>query len=376
MAKECADEAIQDDSRAKNFDGVRLLGALFVLLSHQFALSGRPEPLIIGQHTFGNLGVLMFFSISGFLVMQSWQRDPHLPRFIARRLLRIWPALAVVTLLTAFILGPMVSQSGPLQYFRSAEYRQYLHELYFGLSRGALFPTNPFVSSNGSLWTIPIEVWCYLALGAAGVVGLLHRRIVLPLLLASSAIYFLFFFGGQKASAAYASETHRFPNLAAWLYFAALFFLGAAINTYRSNLIGAHNKLAITVAVAFGLVAAFFIEYSTALFFIVPIVTISIAVRSWPVLNNAGDYGDLSYGIYLYAWPVQQVVVLALGKTAPYWLLAMCSLAAATVLAYASWHLVEKRALLMKPRNRREQKQERSLGIEMKTGDRYNATRP
>lgn len=256
-----------------------------------------------------------------------------------------------MTLLTAFILGPLVSQSGPLQYFKSAEYLQYLHELYFGLSRGALFPANPFVSSNGSLWTIPIEVWCYLALGTAGVVGLLRRRLVLPLLLASSVIYFLFFFGGQKASLAYAAESHRFPNLAAWLYFAALFFLGAAINTYRSDLIGAHNKMAITVAVTFGLVAVFFVEYSTALFFIVPIVTISIAVRSWPVVKNAGVYGDLSYGIYLYAWPVQQVVVLALGKTAPYWLLAICSLAVATALAYASWHLVEKRALLMKPRS-------------------------
>jgi len=109
---------------------------------------------------------------------------------MARRLLRIWPALAVVTLLTAFILAPMVSQSGPLQYFRSAEYRQYLHELYFGLSRGVLFPANPFVSSNGSLWKIPIEVWCYLALGAAGIVGLTRHRVVLPLLLTASVIYF------------------------------------------------------------------------------------------------------------------------------------------------------------------------------------------
>jgi peptidoglycan/LPS O-acetylase OafA/YrhL len=351
VVEEIPDKATLDGASRNNFDGVRLLGAIFVLLSHQFALSGRAEPLIIGQHSFGNLGVLMFFSISGFLVMQSWQRDPHLPRFMARRLLRIWPALAVVTLLTAFVLGPLVSQSGPLQYFRSAEYQQYLHELYFGLSRGALFPANPFVSSNGSLWTIPIEVWCYLGLGVAGAVGLTRHRAVLPLLLASSVIYFLFFFGGQKASAAYASEPHLFPNLAAWLYFAALFFLGATINTYRSTLIGTHNKLAIALAVTFGFIAAFFVEYSTALFFMVPIVTISIAVRSWPVVKNAGDYGDLSYGIYLYAWPVQQVVVLALGKTAPYWLLGICSLTLATALAYASWHLVEKRALLMKPRN-------------------------
>lgn len=350
MGNEDSNKAISGNITRSNFDGVRLLGALLVLLSHQFALSGRPEPLVIGPHSFGNLGVLMFFSISGFLVMQSWQHDPHLPRFMVRRLLRIWPALAVVTLLTAFLLGPLVSQSGSLLYFRSAEYRQYLHELYFGLSRGALFPANPFVSSNGSLWTIPIEAWCYLALGIAGVLGVLRHRVVLPVLLTLSVIYFLFFFGGQKASAAYASGQHRFPNLAAWLYFAAIFFFGAAINIYRSTLIVAHNRLAIAFAAALGVVAALFVEYSTALFFIVPIVTISIAVRAWPLLKDAGHHGDFSYGIYLYAWPVQQVVVLALGKTAPYWLLAGCSLAIATMLAYLSWHLVEKRALLMKPR--------------------------
>ncbi|MDW5443937.1 acyltransferase [Polaromonas sp. SM01] len=350
MVKECATDTAKSGQHANNFDGVRLLGALFVLLSHQFALSGRHEPEIIGSHTFGNLGVLMFFSISGFLIMQSWQRDPHLPRFMARRLLRIWPGLAVVTLLTAFALGPLVYQLGPIQYFRSSEYRQYLHELYFGLSRGMLFPSNPFVSSNGSLWTIPIEVWCYLALGTAGVLGVFRRREALPLIIASNVVYFLFFFGGQAAGTAYAAGSHLFPSLVAWLYFAAIFFLGATINMYRPTLLTTHNKLVIAIALTLGLLAIVFVEYSTALFFIVPIVTISIAVRSWPWLKDAGCYGDLSYGIYLYAWPVQQVVILLLGKDAPYWLLAACSLTGAVALAFLSWHLVEKRALLIKPR--------------------------
>jgi len=71
VANEISNAATLDGVNRNNFDGVRLLGAVFVLLSHQFALSGRAEPLIIGQHSLGNLGGLMFFSISGFLVMQS-----------------------------------------------------------------------------------------------------------------------------------------------------------------------------------------------------------------------------------------------------------------------------------------------------------------
>lgn len=173
---------------------------------------------------------------------------------------------------------------------------------------------------------------------------------VLPLILASSLVYFLFLFGGQAAGTAYAVGSHQFPSLVTWLYFAAIFFLGATINMYRSALITTHNKLAIAIAVILGLIAILFSEYSTALFFIVPIVTISLAVRSWPWLKDAGRYGDLSYGIYLYAWPVQQVGILLLGKTMPYWLLAIFSVVGATALAFASWHLIEKRALLIKPR--------------------------
>ncbi|RYH66892.1 MAG: acyltransferase, partial [Alcaligenaceae bacterium] len=79
-----------------NFDGLRLLGAFLVLGSHQFALAGRQEPFAVAPYTFGTLGVLIFFSISGFLVASSWKSDPNIFRFAARRFLRIWPALAVV----------------------------------------------------------------------------------------------------------------------------------------------------------------------------------------------------------------------------------------------------------------------------------------
>ena len=75
--------------RLNNFDSLRLTAALFVLVSHQHALTGLPEPSILNVHSLGGLGVLIFFSISGFLVAQSWQADPNLWRFSAKRLLRI-----------------------------------------------------------------------------------------------------------------------------------------------------------------------------------------------------------------------------------------------------------------------------------------------
>ena len=92
-----------------NFDFIRLVAALLVLVSHQFALQGLPEPGVQGLYSLGGLGVLVFFSISGYLVAQSWLNDPHWLRFAARRLLRIVPGLLVVMVACTFILGPVLT---------------------------------------------------------------------------------------------------------------------------------------------------------------------------------------------------------------------------------------------------------------------------
>ena len=76
-------------AQRNNFDALRLIGAFLVLISHQFVLSGRWEARFVGGHSFGNLGVLIFFSISGYLVTSSWLKDPNILRFAARRALRM-----------------------------------------------------------------------------------------------------------------------------------------------------------------------------------------------------------------------------------------------------------------------------------------------
>ena len=87
-----------------NIDFIRIIAALFVLYSHQHALMGLPEPSVLGAHSLGGFGVLVFFSISGFLVAQSWHADPSFYRFALKRMLRIWPAMAVAVLLASQVL--------------------------------------------------------------------------------------------------------------------------------------------------------------------------------------------------------------------------------------------------------------------------------
>lgn len=92
-----------------NLDAVRLLTPFLVLYSHSFVFLGLPVPLFLSWTTPSPLGIFIFFTISVYLIAASWQRDGDVFRFLSKRSLRIFPGLAVCILLTAFVLGPMVS---------------------------------------------------------------------------------------------------------------------------------------------------------------------------------------------------------------------------------------------------------------------------
>lgn len=92
-----------------NLDAVRLAAAGMVLFGHSFVFLGQREPLFLSWLPLGPLGVYIFFTISGYLVSESWHRDPHLLRFFQRRLLRILPGLAICIALTVLVLGPLLT---------------------------------------------------------------------------------------------------------------------------------------------------------------------------------------------------------------------------------------------------------------------------
>ena len=104
------------------FDLVRIGAAMLVIISHAFPLAGQPEPVLVEFPVFswsaGHIGVIIFFATSGFLVSQSWQRDPHLLRFPIRRVMRIWPGFIVVLLLAAYAVGPLATTLPRSTYLR------------------------------------------------------------------------------------------------------------------------------------------------------------------------------------------------------------------------------------------------------------------
>lgn len=328
--------------QTNSFDLLRLCAAALVLYSHQHALLGLAEPELLGWTTFGGVGVSIFFFLSGLLVWSSWARDPDLKRFFIRRSLRIFPALWFVVLVTVLVLGPIFSKLAAADYFASFEAWRYLSTALLVVWRGlpGVFSDNPFpLAVNGSLWTLPVEFLCYVSVAVVGSIGLVRRNGLIALSL-----------GAAVLAAAFGPLLlgNRFvPHLE----MVAFFWWGVVYGFFRERSASERQVWFIGLGVAlmaFLVLGLHGVERTGMLVIAAALVVVAQRV-SWGAWVT-DQLGDLSYGMYIFAFPVQQIVA-ELGRQRG-WTFAMhlsLSFVVTSVLAYLSWHLLEKRALLFKP---------------------------
>lgn len=330
------------------FDGVRLVAALAVLYSHCYPLTGREGDEPLGRATggavgFGEIAVYAFFAISGYLVTQSWFRDPSSARFMARRALRILPGLAFVIVGSVVVIGPLTSALALQDYLAQPESWTYLAKmLVFPTQLGlpGTFTDNPFSGVvNGSLWTLRLEFALYLAVTVLGMLGLLRWRWVSAGLAAgclgvNAALTGTSWLGGVPFA-------HQLAVLSAN---AVPFFIGVGLAQGDLAVVGGWI---VAIALALSTMAALGTPAFTPLLLVTLPLAVILLARSGSC--DLGRVGDLSYGTYLWAFPVQQTIVHFLPGMGPLPLFALAG-TATILLAALSWHLIEKRALALKPR--------------------------
>lgn len=328
-----------------NFDAIRLAAAWMVLGAHQFALTGRTEPSPFGLLSLGTLGVLVFFAVSGYLVAQSWDHDPHIARFAVKRFLRVWPGLAVVTLVAALVVGPLVTQVTLHDYFHSPVTWDYFSQLYLGIRfyLPGVFEHGWFPGVNGSLWTIPIEVRWYGLLMLAGICGLLRQRFryALLALVLAYAIYIYAIFDVQHNPLA------RFPLPDFGCEYGSYFCYGVVLYHFRDAWRSRGGALTVALVAAAAIIIALDHGYA-ALFVLLPWLVIRFGTSSTRILRRAGRFGDFSYGIYIYAYMMQQLTVSLVGMHRPYWLGLIVSATLTLACAVVSWYVIERPALNLK----------------------------
>lgn len=339
--------------RENNLDFLRFFLAALVVFSHSFALPGYEqwEPiwwLTRGQIDGGSLAVDAFFIVSGFLVTQSWQRSKGLGDYLKKRALRIYPGFVVVTLLCALFVGPSGAANGSA-YWRALHLTRYLYntaQLQFFLP--PTFTNLAYHSANGSLWTIRNEFLCYLMVAVFGLMGLYRRRwMVLTLFVVAWGLY-----AREVYAHAPFCSGRILPvvgQVDMWPHYLTQYLAGMCSWLYRDRIALSARWLWLHVGVV--ALAAFAIPMLIA---VLPlcgaILLFAFAFAPRPNLHAWGRRGDFSYGIYLYAFPIQQLLLQWLNPHLPPLILFAAAFPLTLLCAFVSWRLVEKPFLRLKNR--------------------------
>ncbi len=332
--------------KSNNLNFLRLFAAGLVLYGHSAIFLGRPEPLFLSWMPLGPLGVAIFFIISGYLVTQSWQQDPELRRFFIRRCLRIFPGLIVCVLLSIFVLGPWLTSLTLKQYFTHEATWHYLRNsvLYITYYLPGVFEHVRVPNAvNGSLWSLPLEFFLYILVACLGVIS--NKKWITVAAFSISALLYLWWAQSAKEMlVVYGTDLRQ-------LFINGTYFWAGAV-FYQLDL---KRYFSITSVVAAGVgmlcIQTHFPEYLfIAGWALLPLIVLAFGLSTNRFLSRLTATGDYSYGVYIYAFPIQQAVAFLYPNLNFGIYVALCS-AICLSFAILSWHLVEKAALAFKPRS-------------------------
>ncbi|MEO8459104.1 MAG: acyltransferase [Dokdonella sp.] len=332
-----------------NFLLLRFTAAILVLLGHSYVLTSvggsQYDPLmrLTGHLYLGFVGVAIFFTVSGFLIALSWQRHPQIGRFARARALRIFPALIACVAISTLLLGPAITRLPLSDYFDDGGTWRYLignaSLLDLRMNLPGVFAANPATDAvNGSLWTLPVEVLLYILVAALGIVGLLRKPLLATLALALLVAVPLFL-PLQQGNPGYIPQF----QLAAFFVFGVL----AALHRQRVWL---STPVVIILLIACAVCHG---HRSVPLLIAVLIAYGTLWLAYVPRLPQIPRTLDISYGTYLWGFPVQQWLMALFSISAPATLF-LLSLPFTLLLAGLSWFAIERPALRLKRHARAE----------------------
>jgi peptidoglycan/LPS O-acetylase OafA/YrhL len=331
-------------TRNNNFDFIRFLAAVMVWYGHCYALLKLPEPLVVDFYSFGSFGVAVFFIISGYFITASYdQRKKFLP-FVKSRILRVFPGLGVVILLSVFVVGSLLTNLTFKQYFADPETWTYLKSMLalpMHYELPGVFSQNPVHAVNGSLWSLKREVKLYMIIALLGVLGILRPRLMIAIFIAT---YVMRFYNIDMFEKYFVGLPEKLKDL----QLESLFAGGSLIYLARDRL--TLNFKFFVLAIFLMISSIYMPKPYNQIFFDLALtyMVIYIGFAKLPILPMAGKYGDFSYGFYLYAFPVQQICIHLMGKNLNFTAFLFASFVATFICAVLSWNFVEKPALALK----------------------------
>ncbi|QRM28272.1 acyltransferase [Microvirga sp. VF16] len=329
---------IGTSDRNNSFDFIRFAAAVSVLVSHHFALSGFIEPFIpVFRDTLGGSAVAVFFVVSGYLICESLQRSNRWSTFFAARFLRIMPNLAFALVCASAVMLLWFSNYANL----SLHIDYVIHNLgmFFHGARSripGILTGQPSQSINGSIWTLPYEFWLYVSLFC---IFLLPSRYRLAALLIGVIV--------ANGLCLFASEESRIFFLRSFFVGKlGLYFLSGALVAVLWPLISARRLIALSCSLI-GICLSRSLLPTDNLVYTISLAVLVVLICTTSKFAAFGRYGDASYGIYILAFPIQQLAILSMGD---FWLSMVVSLIITVACGYITWHTFERKCLGYKAR--------------------------
>lgn len=342
-------------TQKNNLGFIRFFAACMVIFSHSYALSGTGIVDPLKKHTdhmsIGGLALAIFFVISGYLITASYLRSLSNFRYITSRILRIFPALFLCLLITIFFIGPLITNHSVKEYLTDTNTYKYFYNLF-------LYPvvyelpgikfSNSFYGEvvNGSLWSLSYEFTLYLIILILGSLNKLNKNIGLFIFILLVVFYSLYLF--NIISLDYLIPYIRI-QINTFIFFSIYFFSGSLYFFWDNEIDYTNIRffLFLLISIVSLINGSLFVISS---FFTLPYIVFHIAKNKKARLHNFNAYGDFSYGIYIYGFLIQQLLFWFNKGNMHHHINFILSLPFAVIMGFFSWHLIEKRALKLKPK--------------------------
>lgn len=339
--------------QTNNFDFLRLFGAFLVFFGHAILIT-HPNGFFNWDRglSIGAAGVNIFFIISGFLITKSWLDNENFLLFIKKRCLRIYPALIATGLFTILAIGPLVTFFSPSNYFENTATLKYLLDIILlkiwdiktNILPGVFVTNNLPLVVNASLWTIPIEVGLYLMIALLGLKTLFKKRLVFLYALVFLLIYAVIISINNDFSLSSSGDS-RFP-LSDAIRLLTYFTSGIVLYLYKGSIkIPRRYSTLLLLVILITIIAG---KFELTSYFVLPLFIIFIAFEKIDFAKKLTSYGDFSYGVYLFGFPIQQTVSFFSNNSLSFFEHLLISLALTLALAVLSWNFIEKPFLRMK----------------------------
>jgi len=332
------------NGRNNNFNLLRMMGALLIMFAHAMFITIGDDinfetyPV---KYTLGITCLNLFFVLSGMLVTSSWLKHKSLITYGVSRAMRIFPGLIVVAFVTAFVIGPLMTNESLSQYFsdlRSWVYWPLTSLLYPDITLPGVFeglPNDGVV--NAPLWTLRYEAFFYVCVALMGILGWFGPRYFGWLAMLGFAVY---------VCVSFFTDLRSVEAVDHFMHFGYAFLIGSCLHIFARFIPVSLPLSLVCMGLSIGVVTQFGLQSGEIL--LIPsaaLLGLWIAYVPGGVLRYYNGLGDFSYGVYIWHYPIEQIMYSKFGYKAPMELY-LHSLPFVLIVAALSWYLIEKPGLV------------------------------